>query len=60
LVTGCWGEPARITSARCGTKRKELTDLASTAFPDARSIALSQMQIDSAVKLIKRQAEKMQ
>jgi malonate decarboxylase epsilon subunit len=36
-----------------------LTDLASTAFPDARSIALSQMQIDSAVKLIKRQAEKM-
>jgi len=35
-----------------------LTDLASTAFPDARSIALSQMQIDSAVKLIKRQAEK--
>jgi malonate decarboxylase epsilon subunit len=37
-----------------------LTDLASTAFPDARSIALSQMQIDSAVKLIKRQAEKME
>jgi malonate decarboxylase epsilon subunit len=36
-----------------------LTDLASTAFPDARSIALSQIQIDSAVKLIKRQAEKM-
>jgi malonate decarboxylase epsilon subunit len=36
-----------------------LTELASTAFPDARSIALSQMQIDSAVKLIKRQAEKM-
>jgi acyl transferase domain-containing protein len=35
-----------------------LTDLASTAFLDARSIALSQMQIDSAVKLIKRQAEK--
>jgi malonyl CoA-acyl carrier protein transacylase len=34
-----------------------LTDLA--AFPDARSIALSQMQIDSAVKLIRRQAEKM-
>jgi malonate decarboxylase epsilon subunit len=35
-----------------------LTELASTAFPDARSIALSQMQIDSAVKLIKRQAER--
>jgi len=37
-----------------------LTDLASTAFPDARSIALSRMQIDSAVKLIKRQAERME
>jgi malonate decarboxylase epsilon subunit len=36
-----------------------LTDLASTAFPDARSIALGQMPIDSAVKLIKRQAERM-
>jgi malonate decarboxylase epsilon subunit len=36
-----------------------LTDLASTAFADARSIALSQMSIDSAVKLIKRQAERM-
>jgi len=36
-----------------------LTDLASTAFPDARSIALTQMPIDSAVKLIKRQAETM-
>jgi malonate decarboxylase epsilon subunit len=35
-----------------------LTDLASTAFPDARSIALSRMQIDSAVKLIKRRAER--
>ena len=34
-----------------------LTDLASSAFPDARSIALSRMQIDSAVKLIKRRAE---
>jgi malonate decarboxylase epsilon subunit len=36
-----------------------LSDLASIAFPDARSIALSQIQIDSAVKLIKRQAKKM-
>ena len=36
------------------------THLASTAFPDARSIALSQMQIDSAVKLIKRQAERVE
>jgi hypothetical protein len=35
-----------------------LTDLASTEFPDARSIALSRMQIDSAVKLIKRRAER--
>jgi malonate decarboxylase epsilon subunit len=34
-----------------------LTDLASTAFPEARSIALSQMPIDSAVKLVKRQAD---
>jgi malonate decarboxylase epsilon subunit len=31
-----------------------LTDLTSTAFPDARSIALRQMPIDTAVKLIKR------
>jgi malonate decarboxylase epsilon subunit len=37
-----------------------LTDLASTAFPDARSIALSQVEVDSAVKLIKRQAERME
>jgi malonate decarboxylase epsilon subunit len=37
-----------------------LTDLASTAFPEARSIAVSQMQVDSAVKLIKRQAERME
>lgn len=35
-----------------------LTDLASMAFPDARSIALSQMQIDAAVKLTKRQTER--
>jgi malonate decarboxylase epsilon subunit len=34
-----------------------LTDLASTAFPDARSIALSQTPIGSAVKLIERQAK---
>jgi malonate decarboxylase epsilon subunit len=34
-----------------------LTDLASTAFPEARSIALGQMPIDSAVKLVKRQAD---
>jgi len=38
---------------------RTLTDLASAAFPDTQSIALSQMQIDSAVKLIKRQAERM-
>ena len=37
---------------------RTLTDLASTAFPDARSMALSQMQIDSAIKLIKRRAER--
>ena len=36
-----------------------LTDLASTAFPDARSIALVQMQINAAVKLIKRRTEMM-
>jgi malonate decarboxylase epsilon subunit len=36
-----------------------LTDLASTAFPDARSIALDQMQINAAVKLIKRRTEMM-
>jgi malonate decarboxylase epsilon subunit len=36
-----------------------LTDLASAAFPDARSVSLGQMQIDAAVKLIKRQAERM-
>ncbi|HEX3446136.1 MAG TPA: malonate decarboxylase subunit epsilon [Chthoniobacterales bacterium] len=35
-----------------------LSDLASTAFPEARSIALGQMQIDAAVKLIKRRAER--
>ena len=35
-----------------------LSDLASMAFPDARSIALGQMQVDAAVKLIKRRAEK--
>jgi malonate decarboxylase epsilon subunit len=35
---------------------RTLTDLVSAAFPDARSIALGQMQIDAAVKLIKRQA----
>jgi malonate decarboxylase epsilon subunit len=35
-----------------------LTDLASMAFPNARSIALGQMQIDAAIRLIKRQAEK--
>jgi malonate decarboxylase epsilon subunit len=35
-----------------------LSALASTAFPDARSIALGQMQIDAAVKLIKRRAER--
>jgi malonate decarboxylase epsilon subunit len=34
-----------------------LTDLASAAFPDARSIALSQTPIGSAVKLIERQAK---
>jgi malonate decarboxylase epsilon subunit len=34
-----------------------LTDLASAAFPDARSIALDQMRIDAAVKLIKRQTD---
>jgi malonate decarboxylase epsilon subunit len=33
-----------------------LTDLASVAFPDARSIALGQMQIETAVKLIRRRA----
>jgi malonate decarboxylase epsilon subunit len=32
-----------------------LTDLASTAFPDARTIALGQMQIDEAVKIIQRE-----
>jgi malonate decarboxylase epsilon subunit len=36
-----------------------LTDLGSVAFPDARAIALDQMQIDAAVKLIKRQTERM-
>jgi malonate decarboxylase epsilon subunit len=35
-----------------------LTDLASTAFPDARTIALSQIQIDAAIKLIKHQLER--
>jgi malonate decarboxylase epsilon subunit len=38
---------------------RTLTDLASTAFPDARSIALGQMEINTAVKLIKRYAERM-
>jgi malonate decarboxylase epsilon subunit len=37
---------------------RTLTDLASNAFPDARSIALSQMQSASAAKLIKRRAER--
>lgn len=36
-----------------------LTDLGSVAFPDARAIALDQMQIAAAVKLIKRQPERM-
>jgi malonate decarboxylase epsilon subunit len=36
---------------------RTLTDLASAAFPEARSIALSQMPIDSAVKLVKRQED---
>jgi malonate decarboxylase epsilon subunit len=36
-----------------------LTDLASTAFPDARTIALGQMRIDAALKLIKRLLETM-
>jgi malonate decarboxylase epsilon subunit len=31
-----------------------LSDLASAAFPDARSIALAEMQIDSLVKLVRR------
>ncbi|HET9375801.1 MAG TPA: hypothetical protein VFO40_12575, partial [Chthoniobacterales bacterium] len=35
-----------------------LTDLASMAFPDARSIALGSMQVDPAVKLIRRRAER--
>jgi malonate decarboxylase epsilon subunit len=34
-----------------------LTELASTAFPDARTVALGRMQIDAALKLIKRQLE---
>jgi malonate decarboxylase epsilon subunit len=33
---------------------RTLTDLSSVAFPDARSIALGQMRIDSLVKLIRR------
>jgi malonate decarboxylase epsilon subunit len=35
-----------------------LTDLASMAFPDARSIALGSMQINPAVNLIRRRAER--
>jgi malonate decarboxylase epsilon subunit len=35
---------------------RTLTDLASAAFPDARSIAFEQMPINTLVKLIKRQA----
>jgi malonate decarboxylase epsilon subunit len=35
-----------------------LTDLAAMAFPDARSIALGSMQINPALKLIRRRAER--
>jgi malonate decarboxylase epsilon subunit len=37
---------------------QKLTDLASMAFPDAQSIALGPMQMDTAVQLIKRRAER--